>query len=258
MSSDSPPPPPEVWQSKNLNNADSALYGQIQGFGGQPNYAAQTYAQAMPSFSGSFGNAGYNPQQTVQRGNYLSQQGQNMGQYGDQAMAAGFDPQNDLYGRTAHNLEQQTRRSLEARGVNDTPYGAGIEGQTMANFNMDWQDRALGRQAQGAQTAGNIYGQGAQQIGQGESMAQGTPGWQAQIAHALQSMGQQNNVYPQQVIQQYQDYMRTGMGGDQNANAAYSNQLKQFEIEQHKNDAMWQALGALGGAATGAAVGKWG
>lgn len=252
MSSDSPPPPPDVWQSKNLDNADSQLFSKVQGFGNQPNYAAQTYAQAAPSFGGAFGNAGYNPSQTVGYGNYLSQQGQGMGQYGDQALQAGFDPQNDLYGRTAQNLQQQTRRALEARGVDSTPYGAGVEGQTMANFNLDWQDRALGRQNQAAQTATGLYGQGAQQIQGGQQMAQNVPTWQAAIASALQGMGNQNYQYPAQVIQAYQNYMGTGLQGDANANSNYGNQLKSYELEQQNSP--WKAIGSIVGAGLGAAA----
>lgn len=245
MGSKSPPPPPKVWQSQNLDGADQGVFGKIQGFGNTPNYAAQTYSQAQPAFQGAFKPGGYDPSQTVNYGNYLSQQGQQFAPYAQQAMDQGFDPQNSLYGRTAHNLEQQTRRALEARGVNDTPYGAAVEGQNMANFNLDWNDRALGRQAQGAQTAMGIYGQGAQQIGQGQQMAQGVPSWQAQMLNTLQGAGVNNTQIPQQAIQQYLAYMQAGMGGDQNALNRYQGQLKQYELQQQNSP--WNTLGTLAG-----------
>lgn len=255
MSSDSPPPPPDVWQSKNMDAADAEMFSKIQGFGNQPNYAAQYFTQAQPAFNSVFTQGGYNPTDTNARGGYMANQGQAMGQYGDMALQTGFDPQSALYGRTAHNLEQQTRRALEARGVNDTPYGAGVEGETMANFNMDWADRSLGRQQMGANTAAALYGQGARQIAAGDEMQRGVPSWQAQMLQALQGAGSNTYAFPSDVIQKYMAYMQTGLGGDQNALGRYDAELKQYQMEQQQQQAMWNAIGNLAGSASRIALG---
>jgi hypothetical protein len=237
-----------------MGAADSDLYGRIQGFGQQPNYAAMQYSNAMPAFNQVYSPSGYNPSDSNMRGDYLAKQGQGMGQYADMALQSGFDPQDAIYGRARHNLEQQTRSALEARGVNSTPYGAAVEGETMSNFNMDWADRALGRQQTGANTAATLYGQGARQISGGDDMQRTVPTWQAAMLAALQQSGGANYQYPESVIRQYQGYMNTGLQGDQNAVGAYRGELAAWEAEQQQQAAMWQALGSLGGSAVSMAM----
>lgn len=67
-----------------------------------------------------------------------------------QIMNTAFDPQNALYGRTAHNVSEQSLAGLEGSGIASTPWGQGVYGNTMSNFNIDWQNQQLGRQTQGA------------------------------------------------------------------------------------------------------------
>lgn len=59
------------------------------------------------------------------------------------------DPQQALYGRTAQQLQDQTRAGQSARGVAMSPYGAAGEADVMKNFNIDWANNQLGRQVQG-------------------------------------------------------------------------------------------------------------
>lgn len=68
-----------------------------------------------------------------------------------------FDPQNALFNRTQQQLQEQTRAGLEARGIDTTPYGAGIESKAMSDFDIDWQNYQLQRQATGLGAAGTAY-----------------------------------------------------------------------------------------------------
>src|SRR5258708_23118892 len=86
-------------------------------------------------------------------GGQLMGAGQQLLPWGQQIMNTGFDPQQALYHRTQQQTQDQTRAGLEARGLDSSPYGAGVEGQTMANFNIDWQNQQLQRQAPAARTA---------------------------------------------------------------------------------------------------------
>lgn len=249
MSSDNPPPPPDVWQSKNMDRADLDVYSKVQGFGGQPNYAAMQYSRAMPAFQGVF-----DAQPGTARGQTMADWGQGMGGYGAEALKTGFDPQNELYGRTAHRLGQQVRAGQAARGIEMTPYGAALEDQAMADFNMDWADRSLGRQQTGANTASTLYNNGGRLMDAGTQMQQNVPSWQMQMLQGLQGAGNNTYAYPQQTIDNYLRYMQMGMGGDQNALNRHSNELKAFEMQQQQDAAMWQALGSLGGSALGMAT----
>src|SRR5215475_428817 len=73
--------------------------------------------------------------------------GANLGLLPDvqQLVAMGFDPQQALYQRTAQQVQDQQRAALAASGVAGTPYGAGVQGKTMSDFNIDWQNNLLQR-----------------------------------------------------------------------------------------------------------------
>ena len=57
----------------------------------------------------------------------------------------GFDPQQALYDRTLHQVQEQQRAGQAARGISMSPYGAGLEGDATRNFNIDWQNQQLKR-----------------------------------------------------------------------------------------------------------------
>lgn len=66
----------------------------------------------------------------------------------NQVLQTGFDPQQSLYNRTAGQLGNQTGAMLANSGLGTSGAGAGIMGNTMSNFNIDWQNNQLGRQTQ--------------------------------------------------------------------------------------------------------------
>lgn len=236
-----------------MQNAVGNLYSGIGALGNQ-NYAGDTYGQFNGSgtFAGASGNAGYNPAQTVQYGNDMSSQASQLSPYVAQLFSAGFDPQNDLYGRTAQRLQDQVRAGQAARGIATTPYGAGLEDQAMSNFNLDWNDRQLGRMTQGAQGGIAALGGINNAIGQGQEMAQGVPTWQAQIMQMLQQGGLNANQIPQQTIQNWMGYAGQGQ---QSANNKYNAQYQNWQAENANDAAMWNGIGSLVGQAASVAAG---
>jgi hypothetical protein len=71
-----------------------------------------------------------------------------------------FDPQNALYNRTLQQTQDQTLAGLSATGVGNSPYAAGVLGQTLGNFNIDWRNNQLAREQSGLQSYGQYLGQG--------------------------------------------------------------------------------------------------
>jgi hypothetical protein len=71
----------------------------------------------------------------------------------------GFDPRQELYNRTAQQIRDQQNAINAQSGLASSPYGAGLSGQRMQDFNIDWQNQQLQRQALAGQAAGQLYGQ---------------------------------------------------------------------------------------------------
>jgi hypothetical protein len=83
----------------------------------------------------------------------------NLNQGAQQLLQTGMDPQQALYNRTAQRVLDQQRAVNALSGVGTSPYGAGVTGQAMENFNIDWQNQQLARQQAALQGAGTAYGQ---------------------------------------------------------------------------------------------------
>jgi hypothetical protein len=239
-------------------NTWGQLYPQVQGIGqamiGDPSamtFLAGAGPASMMGQAGALGAFG---------------QGQNLYTMGGQVAQTAFDPQSALYGRTAQQVQDQTRAGLEARGMDMTPYGAGVEGQAMSNFNIDWQNNQLARQLQGLQGAGQAIGQGAglQAGAPGQFLtAAGMPwttgqqigGQNLGTLGTMAGFGAQGAQIPQQQIQDYLSYLGWGTGDLSSINQAnlglYSGQLKQAAQESAENQAMWKGIGQLAGGVMG-------
>lgn len=142
---------------------------------GQQQLTTNPWSTAMTSAATTAG------QQAGQQGAANFGAAGDMRGYTGQMLNNAFDPQQALYNRTAQQLQDQIRVGQAARGTTMSPYGAGVENQAMSNFNLDWQDRQLGRQTQGIGAAGTAYGQ-AGNIGQqgiGQTAAVGSTPYQA-------------------------------------------------------------------------------
>lgn len=80
---------------------------------------------------------------------------------GNQVLQTAFDPQGDLYKKALGDTQDQLGTQLARMGITDSGTGARLASDTLRDFNLDWQDRQLGRQSQGLQS----YGQNLQSSG---------------------------------------------------------------------------------------------
>ncbi len=268
-----PPPLPGVGQA--AKGSQSALQGLSQF-----NLYGQNLPQAQGVEQSLFNNpyAGGLQAGANTAGPMLMQGGLNTFGSGNQLFAGSnalmnqaFDPQQALYNRTAQQLQDQTRVGLEARGVDSTPYGAGVEGQTMSNFNIDWQNQQLQRMLSGLGGAGQGYGQasqlqqqGGQQYAQGAGMPyqafQGLGQGQMGALSGLGGFGQQAAVIPEYQQGQQQNY---ALGGQQSNINQGNLALNQANLGWQQSMAPWQLGGqvlgmALSGGAKGMGMGMFG
>lgn len=183
-------------------------------------------------------------------------------------MQSGFDPQNALYNRTLQQVTDQTRSGLEARGLDNTPYGAGVEGQTLGNFNIDWQNNLLGREATAAGAAGGLVGQGAGAVNMGTGImnqapgqylssaampyatAMGIGGGQNQATSSMLGLAGQGQGIANAPIQDYFGYLGAGnqAGGvaNQQAGVGLQQQNQGFQQQQMYGNALGRSLYGLG------------
>lgn len=93
----------------------------------------------------------------------------NLGNQVNPLINQAFDPQGALYARTADQVSQQALAGLGNSGLATTPWGQGVYGQTMGNFNIDWQNQQLQRMLAGASGATSLA-QGSAHLGAGSAM----------------------------------------------------------------------------------------
>lgn len=194
---------------------------------------------------------GYDPNQASQYANMWAAQGPQMFDYANTVMQTGFDPQDALYNRTQSRLQNQTRASQGARGIDMTPHGAGLENQAMSDFSIDWENAQLQRQALASQAAAQLFGQGGQAIQGGVQLGQQVPQQIATYAGLLQQLGM--GAYAPQMwgAQQYGNLFGTGANAQ---NAAYQNQLNKYKAEEESSGSFWGGIGKLAGQLGSAAI----
>lgn len=171
---------------------------------------AEQYTPVIASSIG--GPTGYNPAATTQQGQQIAGAAGQLAPYIGQALTTGFDPQGALFQQQQQLLQDQTRAAEAAAGVAGTPYGAGVEAQTMGNFDLNWLNQELARQQTGAQTAEGLlsgYGAGA---ATGQGLAAAGPQTQASLlTDALQGI-QQGTAPTQQLIGDLMAYLTSQQG----------------------------------------------
>lgn len=267
---------PPQFNMPNMSGAADAAYQGIQNIPGAQtgNWAAglaqQTgqnlynnpYSGAVQQGANVAGAAGMQQAGAQQGyGNLQSAQGASLYGPAQQILQTGFDPQSALYARTQQQLQDQVRAGEAARGVATSPYGAGLENQAMSNFNIDWQNAQLGRQATAGQAASALTGAGGTAIDQGQQLAAAAPGQFLQSAmmpyQAYNTIGQGQNsalagalgttqaaqqvsAYP---AQQNLAYLGTGnqAAGVANQNAAIG--LQQANMAFNQNQTLGANLG---------------
>ncbi len=174
--------------------------------------------------------------------------------YLTQVANTAFDPQQELYNRTLEQVQQQQRVAQAARGIAMSPYGAGLEGDATRNFNIDWQNNQLDRQASGASTLAQLL----QSIGSGFTTAGGLGeaasslmGSSAALPYStylgmgndindilnnLGLAGSNANLVPQQQITNWNNYLNT-------ANAANNTAINAANQSFGQNQTLGKGLG---------------
>lgn len=251
---------PPSWQMPGMDQAAGGAMGGINQLLGM-----NVPQQLLPAYQGVAGNLMNNPGapgamqgsqnaqgygnqaagQAAGSGNYLSMLGAGTTPYAMGIMNAGFDPQNALYGRSSFNAQQGARAGNEARGIDMTPYGAGLENDAMRNFNIDWQNQQLQRMVTGAQGAGGLMNTGANLMTQGQGLSNMAPGLAQQAGmapystfnqiggdqlnalNALSQAGTNATQIPQQGVQNWLQYLGAG-----NQAAGVANQTAQLGLNQ--------------------------
>jgi hypothetical protein len=158
-------------------------------------------------------------------------------------LGTGYDPQSALYNQTAQQTANQTNANLAASGLSATPYGASVLGNTMQNFNMNWENQQLQRQIQASQAAGALMGQAqGLQTGGLTGLQAGALGADAQTQQSINDYLQ----YAQAATAQNQVNVQAYQAMAQAANQAQSN-------AQQASQAGLGAASQLGGGLLGAA-----
>ena len=209
--------------------ATSPYFGNSLQQGENINY--QPYLQAAGQAGQAYGQAGNLAQQQAGQYSQMAQtaQGQQNQLYGagNQIMQTAFDPQNALYAQTQQQLSDQVNAGQAARGLGNSAEGASEFNQAMGNFDINWQNNQLGRQAQGitsldaanqaGMNQGTQYGQ-MQSAALGAQNSAGTAyGMSGQVPMTAQ---QYAAAQPGAIANTYQGYM----GGQQGLYGTVGNQ----------------------------------
>lgn len=201
-------------------------------------------------------------QSATQAGQQIQGYGQSLVPLAQGIANTAMDPQQALYARTQQQLQDQTRASSEARGIDSTPYGAGLENQAMSNFNIDWQNQQLQRQISGDQAAGGLVNQAGSMVGAGQGLINAAPGaynsasampyntaqgigqgQQSAISNLFQG-GQQAQGLAQTPIQDNLAYLGVGNQAGGVANQLAQVGLNQAQLGFNQNQTLGANLGA--------------
>lgn len=275
--SGSPPPaPPPSYQPQNLPGADSNAYGFINSLGTQNYYSAQggqygniaqnlvnnPYASSLQGGANAIAPQAYGAGgQQIGAGSNLINAGQSYLPYAQQALATGFDPMNAVYNQQSQQNTDATRAALAARGINMSPYGAGVENQSNLNFNNAWLQNSLQRQQTAAGTANTLTGAANSAGTTGAGLQNGglnTMQLGASLPYStyntignnalgtLGQYGQFGQAGANQSNQQIADYLQYLGIGNQSAgvqNQAYANQLTAQNNQFNQGQTVGQNLG---------------
>ena len=268
------------WQ--NMFNAQSGIAGDTQR-ATQPYYQQslqqgenvnyQPYLQGAQQAGNMYGQVGQAAQ--GQMAGYGQQAQQALGQQsamygaGQQILNTAMDPQNALFAQQQQLVQDQTRAGQAARGLGNSAEGAMEENQAMGNFDMNWQNQQLARQAQGISSAvganqagiqqGNMYGQdqsamlnagnmGAQAYGmsgaapmQAQQYAAAQPG--AIAGQYQQQQSGQQSMYgaPMGAAQSYMGMGSTAGQANYNATSA-NNQATGNVLGQLASNVPWSSV----------------
>ena len=98
--------------------------------------------------------AGYSLPQALQNAGSLTNSG-------NQILGTAFDPQGALQAQLQNQVSQQANAANAAAGLGGSAYGASNAANALGNFDINWQNAQLARQAQGLSSAQGAYGTAA-------------------------------------------------------------------------------------------------
>jgi hypothetical protein len=266
--------------SYQLGSQPYADYSAVQGISslGPTNQPANTniFNQAYGSLGnvpgGGVSSTGFDPKAPVQAGQNILQSAAGMpnmaqnvwdlGQFlpamAGQIYQTGMDPQNQLFASTQRQVMDQSNAVNASHGLADTPYGAGIEGANLGNFDIAWQNNLLNRQTQAATAVDQIMQQyntdattAAQILKDYGQMNQAGIGLEAlgpqiQMSTAEGLQGLEGTVLAQQQ-QQISDWLAYLSQGNQNQQSSVSTASSMNQANQAAQQSMMSGIGQIGG-----------
>jgi hypothetical protein len=174
--------------------------GQALSQGFDPRYgAAISGIENNPYYGQALGGAQAAAGMGAQGANAIQGLGGQIGGTVDPLLSSGFDPRAALFNRTEGRLMDQTNAINAMSGVAGTPYGASVTANALGNFDIDWQNQQLARQAQAtgaagsaANTAGGLYGAAPGLMASSAGLPSGV--YTSNIGQIIQALDQRNKA----------------------------------------------------------------
>lgn len=238
---------------RNAEMVDPAIrqaYGKLMGI--DTSGLVDAGMQAGNQFSGLADNA-----QTYAA--LLGQQAMQQFGAGQDIYNLGRDPNNQLHDRMQQQVVDASRAGQSARGLAMGPYGAGLENKAVGDFNMDWQDRLLGRASAGLQGMNQANYLGGMDLSNSMNIGAAAPGY-TMAAGQAPIAGQQaaysapidwSNMYTQaqnqsvlnpqlQVMNSIYPYLGMGAQAQQSAYGAnYARDIQAHQMQQQSQMGIW-------------------
>jgi hypothetical protein len=208
----------QQWQALQTGNYNTYNNTDLQQYGGQSlNAGMQAYDNTAPGYQNAANMAG--SQYSMLGQQLQGAAGQQFGAQtgllnaGQQLYQTSLDPQNALYNRTVQQLQDQTGATNSMYGLGSSAAGAGVANQALGNFNIDWQNQQLQRQATGLQGYGAAVGQAGQAAGQGGALGGAGAGYTLQGGQTPYTAGQTLAATPGQLGNTYGQYLNNNVYG---------------------------------------------
>src|SRR5579859_3125427 len=207
--------------------ADTSFQNIINGILNQvgPTGAGSPAGQVFPDALGTYNNylnpgaGGGSSANTAMAGAYNAA---NLGGAGAPALQnagmslinTGFDPQNALFRQQQQLLSDQSNVANSMAGLGNTPYGASVNANALGNFDLNWQNQQLQREAAAAGAASPLLqaaptlaaGSAALPFHTGSSMDQNALAG----AQGTANLGNNQFAVPQAIANDLQSYLGLG------------------------------------------------
>lgn len=220
-----------------------------------PNYALTANNAYTPNVYGGnlFTSTDFNPQDLITSGRNVSNEAPNLFGAANTTFNQAADPQMAQYDFYNQKVLDAINAQEAARGIAMTPAGAGVTGQTEADFSNQWALNQSQKMAQALAAMTGAYGGASSTAATGGQLqAGGSAFQQSSLSNLIQSL-LQNYTQPQQNIANQLGFMGA-------ANA--QNQTSVASAQQQNQAALLNSplafLGALGGSVGGPFLGGFG